>query len=436
MGKVRAGGDEERRESKRESSRGADDRRSGALAQMIGNNTEQSGETWDLFQQFDVDGSGSISADEVRNLCKRLGCEMTDEQLQGAMKAMDGDGSGEIEYNEFLAWWGSDAGIAVRRRLTRPDATQGPMEGTSTVESISATIVERLEENMLTRVQSVNRKGHFFALRRMQVELSVSCNDLPVMGETGGNMSVFVVLRLWQKNKQWWLEHGRSETIREQAPQFCTSFIVDYVDHNDDYSNEFDQWVKIELYQRKSQMADLARHVKHGEMVFTMRSVYRTPVCRRSIELPVGGQLITRMMPVPDTSHVGSLELHISANLTMAKKGVDNPITPYFQILRYVQGVFQVMYRSNVMREGNTERPAFPAALIPPHHVAHLEQDTSFIKFEIYTLEPRGDPRCLGAYDAIPVAAPILASALALHASRSPCANTPRQVRSRPPSRD
>ena len=50
------------------------------------------------------------------------------------------------------------------------------------------------------------------------------------------------------------------------------------MDHNDDYSNEFDQWAKVELYQRKSQMADLARHVKHGEMVFTLRSIDRIPV--------------------------------------------------------------------------------------------------------------------------------------------------------------
>jgi|EP01049_Picozoa_sp_SAG25_P007114 hypothetical protein len=263
-------------------------RSSGALAQMLsrGRTSERGGkggerddnEVWELFQQFDVDGSGSVDAEEISALCRRLGVEMSEEQLDAAMLSMDKDGSGEVDYNEFLAWWTSEKGIEVRRKLTRPDASQGPREGSGSVDSIASSIVERLREGVLTKVESSSRRGFHYLLRRIPVELTVSCSGLPVMGETGGNMSVFVVLRLWQKSKQWWLEHGRSETIRERSPRFCTSFIVDFVDHNDDYSNEFDQWAKVELYQRKSQMADLARHVKHGEMVFTLRSIDRIPV--------------------------------------------------------------------------------------------------------------------------------------------------------------
>ena len=88
--------------------------------------------------------------------------------------------------------------------------------------------------------------------------------------------------------------------MRETNPRFATSFMLDYVDHNDDYSCEFDQWIKIELYQRKSQMPDLSRHIKQGEMVFTLRSIYRVPVRRESAELDRGGTMAARLQPVPE----------------------------------------------------------------------------------------------------------------------------------------
>ena len=66
------------------------------------------------------------------------------------------------------------------------------------------------------------------------------------------------------------------------------------MDHDDDYSSEFTQWIKIELYQRKSQMSDLAIHVKQGEMVFSLRSIYRTPVFRTTNDIETGGTMTVR----------------------------------------------------------------------------------------------------------------------------------------------
>ena len=50
------------------------------------------------------------------------------------------------------------------------------------------------------------------------------------------------------------------------------------------------------------------------------------------------------------TANLNSLELRVSANLSAAKRAgsANSHICPYFQILRYVQGVFEVMYRSEV----------------------------------------------------------------------------------------
>jgi hypothetical protein len=254
----------------------------------------RSGEVWAVFQAADADGGGTVDHGEIASMCKKLGVRLTEEELAAAVRAMDGDGNGTVEYDEFYNWWGSDAGIAIRRRLTRPDAMNGPVEGSSTVPAIDPRLVKQLEMHKLTQVDSRSRPGQTFMLKKMPVELTVACASLATMEETGGNMSVFAVLRTWNPHKEWWAEHGRTETLRENSPRFASSFLLDFVDHDDDYSSEFTQWVKIELYQRKSQMSDLAIHVKQGEMVFSLRSVYRTPVFRTTNDMETGGTMTVR----------------------------------------------------------------------------------------------------------------------------------------------
>ena len=55
------------------------------------------------FSLFDKDGDGTMSASELGTVMKALGVETTDEQLEEMVKEADADGSGEIEFNEFLA---------------------------------------------------------------------------------------------------------------------------------------------------------------------------------------------------------------------------------------------------------------------------------------------------------------------------------------------
>ena len=56
-----------------------------------------------LFDQFDEDGSGSVSTDEIGAMAKSLKMEMTKEQLDKLMEEADPDGSGEIEFEELVA---------------------------------------------------------------------------------------------------------------------------------------------------------------------------------------------------------------------------------------------------------------------------------------------------------------------------------------------
>ena len=64
-----------------------------------------------LFGEIDADQSGTLDREEIKLLALRLGKPMTERQLDEAMAAMDADGGGEIDMDEFAAWFQS-AGAA------------------------------------------------------------------------------------------------------------------------------------------------------------------------------------------------------------------------------------------------------------------------------------------------------------------------------------
>ncbi|KAK4101227.1 EF-hand [Parathielavia hyrcaniae] len=63
--------------------------------------TEQ--ELLNAFQVFDKDGSGTISSDELRNVLKSLGENLTDAELDEMIKLADRNGDGSIDCNMLTA---------------------------------------------------------------------------------------------------------------------------------------------------------------------------------------------------------------------------------------------------------------------------------------------------------------------------------------------
>lgn len=62
-------------------------------------------EIQEIFAHFDRDGNGTIDASELGALLEALGAEMSPEELAVGLEAIDGDGNGTVEFDEFLAWW-------------------------------------------------------------------------------------------------------------------------------------------------------------------------------------------------------------------------------------------------------------------------------------------------------------------------------------------
>ena len=56
----------------------------------------------ECFDQLDDDGSGAIGSDELENPLIGLGFADTREEIDGLVELVDEDGSGQIEFDEFL----------------------------------------------------------------------------------------------------------------------------------------------------------------------------------------------------------------------------------------------------------------------------------------------------------------------------------------------
>ena len=62
-----------------------------------------------MWRRIDTDGNGTLSRMEVAVLLRELmmlseGSEPTKRELDGAWTAMDSDGSGQVEWKEFVKW--------------------------------------------------------------------------------------------------------------------------------------------------------------------------------------------------------------------------------------------------------------------------------------------------------------------------------------------
>jgi calmodulin len=55
-----------------------------------------------IFDQFDKDGNGFISAAELRHVMTNLGEKLTDEEVDEMIREADIDGDGQINYEEFV----------------------------------------------------------------------------------------------------------------------------------------------------------------------------------------------------------------------------------------------------------------------------------------------------------------------------------------------
>lgn len=59
-----------------------------------------------VFNMLDTEGTGVLGREQVRRLVQEIdGTELSDGDLDAAMAAMDDDGNGTVDFQEFSDWW-------------------------------------------------------------------------------------------------------------------------------------------------------------------------------------------------------------------------------------------------------------------------------------------------------------------------------------------
>ena len=64
---------------------------------------EQIAEFKEAFALFDNDGDGAITTEELGRVMRSVGQNPSDQELKDMVSEVDADGSGEIEFSEFLS---------------------------------------------------------------------------------------------------------------------------------------------------------------------------------------------------------------------------------------------------------------------------------------------------------------------------------------------
>lgn len=59
----------------------------------------------EIFLHYDDNGNGVIDRGEFRALLEALDAQLSDAEVDAGLRAVDENGNGKIEFDEFIEWW-------------------------------------------------------------------------------------------------------------------------------------------------------------------------------------------------------------------------------------------------------------------------------------------------------------------------------------------
>lgn len=252
----------------------------------------------EIFAQFDVDGSGSISPQELRSLLKAAGEDMDDKELASVIKQADTDQDGEIDMDEFI-----DLMRARKRLLTVANhmgvngtgglsiVTSGSSSiGTTTLNSSSSSSplpplklasvqskrhLQQFSPNFSRATPACLRPGAAVDLTQLRRELAISEFGIQEL-----NNKV-------REGVQWVQQHCPVRSLKAQI--FCHRWGMEKVQQlflrlqSQSLSRAMQKWKVFRMYERNKLKAGLFLKCKGSQKMTEIMTRWRRKVTRRRL---------------------------------------------------------------------------------------------------------------------------------------------------------
>lgn len=260
---------------------------------------------FELFTQYDVDGSGAISPDELRKLLQASGEDMDDAELAVVIQQADTDHDGEINFNEFVGL------MRARKRLllvanhmgvtgTGPGANSGgvnsktssttlalsPSSSTFSSPASSSPLPPLKMATLQSKKHMQQFNSHFTrptpnCLRPgAQVDLTQLRRELAI--------SEFGIQELNSKVREglhWVQQHCPVRSLKAQI--FCHRWGMEKVQQlflrmqSQALSRAFQKWCAFRMYERNKLKANMFLKCKGSQKMTEIMNKWRCKVTRR-----------------------------------------------------------------------------------------------------------------------------------------------------------
>ena len=139
---------------------------------------EQRQEIQEVWQKVDLDGSGALDPEEMQQMFAAMGQDDID--VEAAMKEIDEDGDGEIDFDEFFEWWCTRS-VADRERL------KGKQHSVPQARIRKLKILLRIGAGMAGSVQKNEARARTVGFA--QIAQAMKLGNSGTVGAGGGAMS-------------------------------------------------------------------------------------------------------------------------------------------------------------------------------------------------------------------------------------------------------
>jgi hypothetical protein len=126
----------------------------GFVAELCAKQAEHESKAKAAFAKFDLDGTGDIDKDELYNLSAELGAPLDEDGLNAALKDLDLNGDGVIDYQEFRRWYYSGMKSYSDRKRSFYKALGG--FGAFSKHAANPKVLDFVNENPQTITQSIS----------------------------------------------------------------------------------------------------------------------------------------------------------------------------------------------------------------------------------------------------------------------------------------